>query len=197
MSLEILQPTEPIESVVASDMLAPDFTVACDDDGATRHLSDFRGHPVVLAFHQGRWDPAGVGQVDLFNRLMCRFLGPGHSLVRLTRDGLWCHLDFDDGEDEIPVLAPLAPSGDVARSYGVAGSNAVFVVGSDGLVRWKHVCSPDEARPSAEVLFALAQFAPVLQARQRRGTITDRDCAATMLAASAVCAVKPGRLAVA
>lgn len=197
MSLETLRPIDEFEALVAPDMLAPDFEVACDDGGGTRHLSDFRGHPVVLAFHEGHWDPAGAGQVDLFNRLMCRFLGPRHSLVRLTRDGLWCHLDFDDGEAEIPVLAPLAPDGEVARNYGVTGANAVFVVGSEGLVRWKHVSPPDEVRPSAEVLFALAQFAPVLQARQRRGTITDRDCAATMLAASAVCAVRPGRLVVA
>lgn len=187
MSLELLRPTGYDGPLVATNMLAPDFEIACDDDGGTRHLSDFRGHPVVLAFQQGRWDPTRNDQVDLFNRLMCRFLGPGHSLVRLSRDGLWCHLDFDDREEKIPVLAPLSPLGEVASTYGVSGANAVFVVGSDGLIRWQYVCDASEARPSAEVLFALAQFAPVLQARQRRGTITDRDCAATMLAASALC----------
>lgn len=194
MSQQTIDPVSDFQPCVATDMLAPDFELACDDQGGTRRLSDFRGHPVVLSFQHGRWDPTRDEQVDLFNRLMHRFFGPGHPLVRLNRDGLWCRLEFDDTESEIPLMAPLRPDGEIARTYGVSGSNAVFVVGSDGLVRWKHICSATGRKPSAEVLHALAQLAPVLQARQRRGTVTRRDCAATMLAATAAFSVRPGRV---
>jgi peroxiredoxin len=173
-------------------MLAPDFTVATNDN-RTNRLSDFRGHPVVLSFQACRWDPTRAEQVDLFNRLMTRFLGPGEPLVRITREGVWCRLHFRDGEAELPLLAPLAPDGEVAQTYGVAGCNAVFVVGGDGLIRWRHMSRAEEPQPSSEVMHALAQLAPVLQARQRRGTVSRRDCAATMLAAAAVCAVRPRR----
>lgn len=195
MSLQTTLPANDLDQSIATDTLAPDFEMASDDNGGTRRLSDFRGHPVVLAFQRGRWDPTRSDQIDLFNRLMRRFLGPGDALVRVIRDGVWCRLEFGGCESEIPVLAPLAPAGEVARTYGVKGTDAVFVVGSDGLIRWKHVCGPSEQKPSAEVLFSLAQLAPVLQARQRRGTVTHRDCAATMLAAMSLCALRPGRVA--
>lgn len=193
MSAHTLLPATEFETAVEVDTLAPDFLIASDENGATRHLSDFRGHPVVLSFQGGPWDPTRDEQVELFNRLMTRFFGPGEPLDRVTREGVWCHLHFSDGETDFPLLAPLAPYGEVARAYGVAGCNAVFVVGGDGLIHWRHVCPAAEPRPSSEVMHALAQLAPVLQARQRRGTVSRRDCAATMLAAAAACAVRPRR----
>lgn len=185
MAPQMMSSATEFDSPVATDMLAPDFQVACDDRGGTRRLSDFRGHPVVLSFLQVRWDPSLDDQVALFNRLFHRFFGPGQSLVRVVRERLWCHLGFEDGQSDIPLLAPLAQYGEVARTYGVLGSNAVVVVGGDGLVRWKYAYDPGESKSSSDLLHAVAQLAPVLQARQRRGTITLRDCAATILAATA------------
>ena len=47
---------------------APEFDFRSGD--AMHHLSDFRGSPVVLAFHGAEWDPARAEHIETYNRLI-------------------------------------------------------------------------------------------------------------------------------
>src|SRR5215510_2841275 len=125
-------PTLPeSESILPLESSAPDFLIANPDGSGHTRLSDFRGSPVVLSFHPPNWDPCRAEQIALFNRLLARFLGPGETLVSMSLEGIWCHLQFDDQVARLPLLR--APDGDIAASYGVSGASAVFVLDGDGI----------------------------------------------------------------
>jgi peroxiredoxin len=177
------------ESVLALESLAPDFLIANPDGSGPTRLSDFRGSPVVLSFHPPSWDPSRAEQIALFNRLLSRFLGPGETLVSVSLEGIWCHLQFDDEDARFPVVC--APDGDIAATYGVGGASAVFVLDGDGVVRWRQVSGPEHPATADEVLHALAQLAPILDSRQRRGRITRRDFLAATLAATVMLSARP------
>jgi len=178
---------------------APDFTLA-DTAGNPVSLHDFRGSPVVLTFFGGDWDPARAEYLTRYNEL----LSP---LLHVTMEGAWAHAAFENASSErVPVLSGADPTGEVAQRYGVAGRQAVFVIGDDGTVRW-WTAAPSGAYPKIEAvrdaLTALAEPAgeqmPVPPCEQQRrrarsagsSAINRREFVATALAAAFVLALQP------
>ena len=69
--------------------------------------------------------------------------GMAGRLLEVAVDGTWCRAGFaDDSSVRIPVLTESDPEGATARQYGVAGRQAVFVIGPEGTVRWRFVAPP-------------------------------------------------------
>jgi xanthine dehydrogenase YagT iron-sulfur-binding subunit len=97
--------------------LAPDF--ALPSDAGAQHLADFRGMPVVVAFHESCWDPARIAEIDSYSQLVG---GAGETAHQPTL------IRNDTPEAEL---------------YGVAGSSAVFVVDPEGRVAWRYVRGVD------------------------------------------------------
>ena len=134
-------PLAPLESSSSPDIgaLAPDFEWA-DEDGNCTRLSDLRGQPVLLAFLAGTWNPARPYQLQVYNEVLQR-LPDGGRVLGLAQDGAWCELMLDEGELRFPLLGNLGVDGEIARRYGVFGSQAIFVIDPDGRICWRHVAA--------------------------------------------------------
>jgi len=172
---------------------APDFTVT-SADGIPRRLGDFRGSPVVLAFHGAYWDPARAEYVETYNRLVASLGGvAGARLLEIGGAGPWRDLTFDDAALSLPVLS--AADADVARRYGIGDEPAVFVIDAEGVVRWSQVGAMSLANPVAIARAISAVAAPFVDAPNDeaapRLAWTRRDFVATTLAAAFALALRP------
>jgi peroxiredoxin len=134
-------PLAPLESVNPPDIgtLAPDFEWA-DDDGTCTRLSDLRGQPVLLTFFAGLWNAARPYQLQVYNEVLQRLPGGGR-VLGLAQDGAWCELMLDDRGLRSPLLGNLGVDGEIARRYGVFGSQAIFVIDAHGRICWRHIAA--------------------------------------------------------
>jgi peroxiredoxin len=154
------QQANPIE-VLAPGTPAPEFELP----GAVgQHLAlhDFRGQPVVLVFYPADWSSVCGDQLSLYNELLPLFQEYNAQPIAISVDGVWCHQAFAGNLNlQFPLLSDFEPKGAVARSYGVydadkgVNQRALFVIDSDGIIRWSYV-SPSGVNPGAEgILSAL------------------------------------------
>ncbi len=134
---------------------APDFSLTTTPDQKVS-LSEFRGQPVVLVFYPADWSPVCSDQLGLYNELKPEFSEFEAQIIGISVDGVWCHLAFSkDRKLRFPLLADFEPKGAVARQYGVyrekdgEAERALFVIDSEGVIRWSHV-SPVGINPGAD-----------------------------------------------
>jgi peroxiredoxin len=154
---------------------APDFKLRSTPDQWLT-LSEFRGHPVVLAFYPADWSPVCGDQMALYNEMLPEFQELNAELIGLSVDGAWCHAAFaKDRHLHFPLLADFEPKGDIARLYGVyrdgdgVSERALFVVDAAGVVRWSYV-SPLGVNPGANgILSALED----LQKKNKTESMTE------------------------
>lgn len=135
---------------------APDFRLPTTPDQSVTLAELLAGGPVILAFYPADWSPVCGDQMALYNELLPEFRAYGASLVGISTDGPWCHYAFaKDRKLRMPLLSDFEPKGAVARAYGVyrhpdgVSERALFVIGSDGIIRWSHV-SPIGVNPGAD-----------------------------------------------
>ena len=125
-------------------------------------LSELRGRPVILAFYPADWSPVCGDEMVLFNELLPEFQRFNAALLGVSVDDYWWRLAFaKDRKLQFPLLSDFEPKGEVARNYGAYrqqdgfSERALFVVDSEGTIRWSYV-SPLDVNPGAEgVLDAL------------------------------------------
>jgi peroxiredoxin len=138
---------------------APDFTLRSTPDQSLS-LSDFRGKPVILAFYPADWSPVCGDQMALYNELLPEFHSFNAELLGISVDGIWCHLAFArDRKLKFPLLADFEPKGAVAKAFGAfhapegSSGRVLFVIDSDGIIRWSYV-SPLGINPGADGILA-------------------------------------------
>jgi xanthine dehydrogenase YagT iron-sulfur-binding subunit len=177
---------------------APDFDVP--GAGAMHRLCDFRGSPVVLAFHGAEWDPARAEHIETYNKLIASLGGvAGARLLQIGGAGPWRDLSFTDAALSLPVLTADSA---VAERYGVGMEPAVFVIDASGVVRWSQIgpvslASPtDLARAISVVAKPFVDAAGPLAAPSECNEMhgagwTRRDFVATALAAAFALALRP------
>jgi peroxiredoxin len=144
---------------------APDFALNATPDQVLR-LSELRGQPVILVFYPADWSPVCGDQVALYNEILPEFREYGAEILGISVDGVWCHAAFArDRNLHFPLLADFEPKGRVARMYGAyreedgTSERALFVLDSDGIIRWSY-CSPVAVNPGADgILSALESLA--------------------------------------
>jgi xanthine dehydrogenase YagT iron-sulfur-binding subunit len=137
---ELTAPAGSPDEPLAIGEVAPDFDWI-DDNGQHAHLYDLRGEPVLLAFFAAQWDPAREHQLWAYNEVLKR-LPAGGTVMGLAQDGRWCEIMLDSEETmRFPLLGNLGVEGEIARRYGVAGSQAIFVIDERGVVRWRHLAA--------------------------------------------------------
>ncbi len=148
-------------SVLKPGEKAPDFTLQSGlDDTIT--LSELKGNPVILAFYPADWSPVCGDQIVLYNEILSEFKAHNATLLGVSVDGAWCHAAYvKNGNLNFPLLADFEPKGKVAREYGVyrdqdgLSERALFVIDSEGVIRWSFV-SPMGTNPGADgILSAL------------------------------------------
>ena len=133
---------------------APDFSLRSTPDQFVK-LSEFRGHPVILAFYPADWSPVCGDQMSLYNEMLGEFQEFDAELMGISVDGAWCHAAFSkDRKLHFPLLADFEPKGAVAQSYGVfrkgdgVSERALFVIDPAGKIHWSYV-SPVGVNPGA------------------------------------------------
>ena len=144
---------------------APDFELPSTPD-QTVSVVEFRGRPVILVFYPEDWSPVCSDQLALYQQLLPEFQRFNAELLGISVDGVWSHLAFaKDRNLHFPLLADFEPKGEVARTYQVyrakAGTSerALYVIDSEGIVRWSYV-SPVGINPGADgILRALEELA--------------------------------------
>lgn len=134
---------------------APDFDLRTTPDQSVT-LREFRGRPTILAFYPADWSPVCGDQITLYNEVLPEFQQFNAELLGISVDGVWCHLAFSkDRKLHFPLLSDFEPKGKVARNYGVyrkqdgVTERALFVIDSDGIIRWSYV-SPIGINPGAD-----------------------------------------------
>ena len=134
---------------------APGFALPTTPDQKLS-LSELRGKPVVLVFYPADWSPVCSDQLGLYNELRPEFAEFDAQIIGISVDGIWCHLAFSkDRKLHIPLLADFEPKGEVARMYGVynekigEADRALFIIDSEGVIRWSYV-SPIGINPGAD-----------------------------------------------
>ena len=157
----------------------PDFALKAAPDKVFR-LSDLRGRPVILVFYPADWSPVCGDQVALYNEILPEFREYGAELLGISVDGVWCHAAFaQDRKLRYPLLSDFEPKGAVARLYGAyrdedgTSERALFVLDSDGIVRWSYL-SPIDVNPGADgILNALESLTREPVTRQGKSFRTD------------------------
>ena len=151
-------------TVLPAGTPAPDFGLHSTPDQTVK-LSEFRGQPVVLAFYPADWSPVCGDQMALYNEMLPEFQNLGAELMGISVDGAWCHAEFSrDRKLHFPLLADFEPKGAVAKLYGVyrqgdgTSERALFVIDTEGVIRWSYV-SPVGVNPGADgILSALEEL---------------------------------------
>jgi thioredoxin-dependent peroxiredoxin len=143
---------------------APDFTLpgVVVVAGAAAHadytLSQQRGQPVVLAFYPGDNTAVCTRQLCSYTSGLESFTGFGAAVWAISPQGLASHEQFARKYNlAFPLLADEGLA--VSRHYGITLGGAglrrsVFVIDSDGIVRWKHVTLVGLTFPSADTIAA-------------------------------------------
>ena len=156
MSTEnVQQQVAGLESPLSAGTPAPDFTLPSAPD-QNLSLSDFRGHPVILAFYPADWSPVCGDQMALYNEILPEFNRLDAYLLGISVDGVWCHKAYRENRNlHFSLLADFEPKGQVARRYGVYRKEdgfterALFVIDRDGRIAWSYL-SPIAVNPGAD-----------------------------------------------
>ncbi|MGH3311297.1 MAG: peroxiredoxin family protein [Streptomyces sp.] len=128
---------------------APDFTLPGGIlTGGTFERGDYtlssrRGRPVVLAFYPGDDTSVCTKQLSSYSSGLERFEGWDADVWGISPQGLDSHAAFA-GRNGLRMPLLTDTDREVARAFGVAAPGiglrrAVFLVGPDGILRWKHV----------------------------------------------------------
>lgn len=144
---------------------APEFRLPSTPDQFVT-LSEFRGRPVILAFYPADWSPVCGDQMALYNEVLSEFHRFQAALLGISVDGAWCHMAFaKDRKIHFPLLADFEPKGAIARNYGVYRAyegvceRALFVIDSEGTIRWSYV-SPIGVNPGADGILTALEALP-------------------------------------
>ena len=144
---------------------APDFTLAGTSQEPIS-LHDFRGRPVILCFYPADFSPVCGGQVVLYSELLPEFEGFDAQILGISVDSAWSHRAFAEARHvTFPLLADFEPKGAVARRYGVYRAQdgfterALFVIDSEGIIRWSYV-SPIDVSPGAQGILQALEALP-------------------------------------
>ncbi len=140
---------------------APNFELR-SSSGDHVSLSDYRGHPVILAFYPADWSPVCGDQMVLYNEVLPLFAEHSAQLLGISVDNYWSHKAYAETNNlEFPLLSDFEPKGAVASAYGVydtvkgVSERALFVIDAQGIIRWNYV-SPSNVNPGAHgILSAL------------------------------------------
>ena len=143
---------------------APDFTLpgVVVVAGAAAHadytLSQQRGQSVVLAFYPGDNTAVCTRQLCYYTSGLESFTRFDAAVWAISPQGLASHEQFARKYNlAFPLLADEGLA--VSRHYGITLAGAglrrsVFVIDSDGIVRWKHVTLVGLTFPSADTIAA-------------------------------------------
>jgi peroxiredoxin len=152
-------------------MLAPDFRLYHTPSQSVT-LSNLRGRSVVLAFYIADWHPVCSGQLLLYQEFLPEFERFNSNLLGISVDSVWSHQAFArELKLTFPLLADFEPKGAVAQAYSVyrsqegANERALFVVDTEGVIRWRYVTPACCLIPGVDSLLTILERLGVTENR--------------------------------
>ena len=143
------------QAILPAGTPAPDFELRSSPTQSLR-LSDLRGLPVILVFYPADWSSTCGDQLTLYSEMLEEFAEHDAQLVGISVDGVWSHAAYrEQRRFDFPLLSDFEPKGAIARKYGVyrpkdgITERALFVIDSDGIIRWSYR-SPIDTNPGAD-----------------------------------------------
>ena len=147
---------------------APDFSLP-----RTRYesysLADVHGHPVILVFYPGDWEPVSREQLALYQECLPELHHFGAGLIGISVDSVWSHIASGRAHDlTFPLLSDFHPKGAVSRAYGVyledegRSGRALFVLDASGMVCWSRTY-PHNLNPGVDGILTALEM---MQARE-------------------------------
>ncbi|MBG0830641.1 peroxiredoxin [Planomonospora sp. ID67723] len=145
---------------------APDFELR-DQHGAPVRLSDHRGDRIVLVFYPLAFSGVCHGELSALRDELLPGLPQDVRVLTVSVDSVFVQRAWADREGYgFPMLSDFWPHGQVARTYGVfddekgVARRGTFVIDGEGVVRWRVVNPPSQARDVAEYRQVLAGLLP-------------------------------------
>lgn len=152
---------------------APPFSLKATPDQSIA-LSDFKGHPVILAFYPADWSPVCGDELAVFNQVLPEFRGHDAQLLGVSVDSAWSHVAFARERNlHFPLLADFNPKGEVAVKYGAylpqegEAARALFVIDGRGRIAWSYL-SPIGVSPGADGILNALEDLKNRKARSNR-----------------------------
>jgi peroxiredoxin len=142
---------------------APDFELRSHRGGTVR-LSDFRGkRQVVLAFHPLAFTPVCATQMCGYESDLKQFDAANAAVLGISVDAQPAKAAWAQalGPISFDLLSDFHPHGAVADAYGVyrakdgISERALFVVDTDGRIKWAKVYDIPQQPDRAELFAAL------------------------------------------
>jgi peroxiredoxin len=179
MAADIKQGNPKSTSALPPGTIAPDFKLNTTPDQMVA-LSEFRGAPVILAFYPADWSPVCGDQMALYNEILPEFRRFNANLIGISVDGAWCHMSYaKTNKLHFPLMSDFEPKGAVAHAYGVYSQSAgvceraLFVIDSDGVIRWSYV-SPMGVNPGADGILNALEALPSSKEKSNADPTTKR-----------------------
>lgn len=151
---------ERVSTGLPVGVAAPDFTLP-DKGGNPVTLSGLRGRPVALVFYPLDWSPGCSVQLELYQQEHEEFAARGVQLLGISVDSIYSHGAWSAVRGiEFPLLSDFQPRGAVARDYRVwrehdgFSERALYLLDSDGVIRWAHVSPQLHHLPDFDELVA-------------------------------------------
>lgn len=121
--------------------VAPEFTLPGTGE-RSYSLTEFRGRKVVLAFYPGDFTPGCTAQLCSYRDAWSDLESLDAVVLGISTQSVESHEKFTAKHGfPFPLLADTDKT--VAKAYGVVGPlgvrRSVFILDSEGVVRWKHV----------------------------------------------------------
>ena len=144
---------------------APDFSLR-DGSGREWKLADQRGKVVVLLFYPGDETPICTRQMCSVRDHWTDYQGTGAEVVGISTDSVESHEKFAT-HHELPLKLLSDTEGKVADTYGARSlipgkvARSVFVIDSNGIIRYRDVRPLGLFRPKDEEIIAAIRKAQV------------------------------------
>ncbi len=142
---------------------APEFSLK-NQSGEIVSLSDFNGKKNALVmFYPFAFSGICTGEICEINEDLPKFQNEDVEMISISCDPHHALRAFAEKENiKTILLSDFWPHGAVAKAYGVFledlgfANRGTFLIDKSGIVRWKTITSPGEARVSEEYKKALA-----------------------------------------
>ena len=135
-------------------------------------LRDVYGHPAVLVFYPGDWEPVSCQQLALYQQQLPALHRLGAALIGISVDSVWSHRAFGRALAlTFPLLSDFHPKGAVSWAYGVyredegRSGRAVFVLDTAGRVCWCRVC-PTNLNPGVDGMLTALEAMQTKEAKR-------------------------------
>jgi mycoredoxin-dependent peroxiredoxin len=144
---------------------APDFLLP-DSEGSKTKLSDYRGKKnVLLVFYPLAFSPVCSTEFCMFRDVNSDILGGDTEVLGISVDSVWTLRAWKKAEGyPNAFLSDFWPHGEISRAYGAfleergISLRATFLIDKEGVVRWKEINQPRDARDQAGWRKAIAEL---------------------------------------